>query len=416
MNLFLRRLPRLRPSLPLDLTTPFHRLLSTTIIPAPPQNPQFVVVDYLIQSCNLSSDEAVRASKYIRHLKSPDKPDSVLRFLRHAGIRESDIRTAVSRNPRFLCSHVENNWRPNVAKLQEVGFSIEEISDIISRRPVIFQSNFVQKVDFWMLTLGSLENMSVLLKKGPSLLQCNLEKVLEPNLLFLQKQCGLSVCQIVRLINQSASRLIGSKPEAMKLKVKKAEELGVSCSSQKFVYALITVSSLNGNTLNSRIHYLKSIGLSQKEVTCVISKAPEVLKISEESLGRKMELLKSMGLSQDDVTCVIGKFPAMLHLSDELLGRKMEFLMKEVGCGKIDVVRNPALFGYNMENRMVPRNIVRKILMLKGLPVANLSFATFAWPSNEKFVEKFVQPYEHHIPGLSQAYANACSGNIEAIK
>ena len=167
----------------------------------------------------------------------------------------------------------------------------------------------------------------------------------------------------------------------MKVVVKRAEELGFSCSSQMFVHALRTVASVNKNILNSRVHYLKT-----------------------------------MGFSHGEVTCVIGKFPTVLQLSEELLGHKMEFLMNEAGCGKIDVVCNPALFTYSMEKRLIPRSIVRKMLMSKGLPVANKAFASFFQPSEKDFLEKFVLPFEHDIPGLGQAYANACAGKTGANK
>ncbi|XP_078150304.1 transcription termination factor MTERF8, chloroplastic-like [Carex rostrata] len=378
--LFPRSLPRLRPSL--NLTSSFYRPLSATATTqSPPPNPHFVAVDYLIQSCGLPSDKAIQASKQIQHLKSPDKPDAVLCFMRQIGISESDIRTAVSREPRILVSHVEKNWRPNVAKLQEIGLSIEDISGIISCSPVLFRFNILPKIDFWMRALGSLENMYVLLRRSPSLLNSSLEKVIEPNLLFLQKKCGLSVRQIVQLI-KSGSQLIALKPEAMKIKAKRAEELlGVSCSSQMFVHALSTVATVNESTIISRVDYLKSLGLSQEEVAIVISKVP-----------------------------------TSLQRTEELLGCKMEFLMKEAGCGKIDVVHNPVLLCLSLEKRLIPRNLVRKLLKSREFPVENLSFATFAKLSDEKFVKRFVLPYEHAIPGLGQAYANACAGNIKAIK
>lgn len=202
-----------------------------------------------------------------------------------------------------------------------------------------------------------------------------------PNLSFLQKQCGLSVPQIVGLI-KSASQLISLKPEAIKIKAKRAEELlGVSCWSQMFVHALSIVATVNEITIISRVDYLKSLGLSQEEVAIVISKVPMLLKITEESLGRKME-----------------------------------FLMEEAGCGKIDVVHNPTLLLYSMEKRLFPRSIVRKMLMLKGLPVANKAFVSFMQSSEKDFLEKFVLPYEHAIPGLGQAYADACADKTGAIE
>ena len=142
-----------------------------------------------------------------------------------------------------------------------------------------------------------------------------------------------------------------------------------------FVHALSTVATVNESTIISRVYCLKSLGLSQEEVAIMISKVP-----------------------------------TLLQLSEQLLGRKMEFLMEQAGCGKIDVVHNPTLLIYSMEKRLIPRCVVRKMLMSKGLPVANKAFASFLQPSEKIFLEKFVIPYEHDIPGLGQAYADAYSG------
>ncbi|XP_078150418.1 transcription termination factor MTEF18, mitochondrial-like [Carex rostrata] len=378
MTLFLGRISCLRPSLPLNQTTPFASSNAPTQ-PSPP-NAQFAV-HYLVESCGLSSDEALKASKYIHRLKSPDKPDAALRFLRDTGVSESDIKTAVLRHAGILCSHVEKNWRPNIAKLQEVGFSMEDISGIISVNPDLFGFNFVSKIDFWMEVLGSVENLSVVLKvwRG-GLIARSLEKVIMPNLSFLQENCGLSTRQIVRVI-KSSPKLLTSKPEFVKRVPERVEELGIARSSGSFCSALIAVSCMSERTIDAKLNNLRNIGFSQEEVTLLISKAPLLLKISEKSMGRKME-----------------------------------FLMKEAGCDKLHVIRNPFLFNCGLENRLIPRNLVRKLLMSKGLPVANLKFASFARPSDENFVEKFILPNEHAIPGLHRAYADASAGKIEGVE
>ena len=113
---------------------------------------------------------------------------------------------------------------------------------------------------------------------------------------------------------------------------------------------------------------------------------------------------------------MISKVPKLLQSTEEFLGRKMEFLMEQAGCGMIDVVHNPTLLTYSMEKRLIPRCVVRKMLMLKGLPVANKAFVSFMQPSEKDFLEKFVLPYEHAIPGLGQAYANACVVKTGAIE
>jgi mTERF domain-containing protein, mitochondrial len=394
MNLSLRRLLHLRPSLTFSFTSSFassisnsnsnyisiHRLLSTATPQPASAQLHFAAANYLIQSCGLSSDEALRASKNICHLKSPNKPDAVLRFLRQFGICESDIRTAVSRDSRILCSSVEKNCRPNAEKLKEVGFSIDGISAMVSRYPSVFRFDVKPKIDFWMRALGSTEHVSMVVKWQPQLLCVSLEKVLVPNLSFLQEQLHLSVCQIVRLI-RLAPFLIKSSPEALAIKAKKAEELGIRCSSRMFMYALSLVSNLSQQTIDARLNNLKTLGFSQEEVATIVRKLPFVLRVQE-----------------------------------EMMGRKIKFLLHEVDCDTSYLVSHPALLTLSLKKRLIPRSLVKKLLELKGLLGADRKFYAFMVLSEKQFMEKFVLAHEHAIPGLHQAYVAACAGNIDGIK
>jgi mTERF domain-containing protein, mitochondrial len=385
-TLFLRRrspplyfMPELdRPAYSTYLAS-VYRLFSAAAVRAPSSSPHFAAVDYLIQSCGLPSDVAIRTSKKIQHLKSPDNPDAVLGFLRQAGISESNIQTAVSREPRILCSSVENSWRPAVAKLQEIGLSIEDISSIISDNPSMFRLNIVPKLDFWKQYLCSVKNPYAFLRNSPAMFRSNLEKVVMPNLSFLQEECGLSVRQILQL-TISSPRWISSNPETLKMTAKRADQLGVRRSSPMFVYALITVGSLNRCTVDARLNNLRRLGFSQEEVNSIVSKLPVVLRIPE-----------------------------------ELIGRKLEFLVKEAGSDKPYLLSNVSLFTYSLEKRLIPRNQVRKLLKLKGLPVANFKFATFINPTEQRFLKKFILPYEPAIPGLHQAYTDACAGDVRGL-
>ena len=172
--------------------------------------------------------------------------------------------------------------------------------------------------------------------------------------------------------------MISSRSEYVKRVVERVDELGIDRSSLHFIEALIAVSSVSERTIDARLNNLRNIGFSLEEVALLI-----------------------------------GKFPSLLTKSEKLVARKMEFLMKEAGCDKLHVIRNPFLFLLQLGEPADSRNIVRKLLLSKGLPVANLKFATFARPSDEKFVKKFVLPYEHVIPGLHRAFADA--GSTEAI-
>lgn len=263
-----------------------------------------------------------------------------------------------------------------MAKLLAVGFSIEDISGTISRSPYLFLFNIESKIDFWMQALGSIENLSVILRSSPSVLRYSLEKVLVPNLSFLQEQLGLAVSQIVRLIRLDPF-FITLTPQALMIKAKKAEKLGVRSSSPTFLYALVVVHTLSDRTVDARINNLRCLGFSQEEVTAIVSNLPFVLKVTE-----------------------------------ELMGRKIKFLFNEMGYNTSYVVHNPVLITLSLEKRLIPRSLVKKLLELKGLPGANRKFISFAVPTEGRFTEKFVLPYEDAIPGLHQAYVDACAGNI----
>ncbi|XP_078156540.1 transcription termination factor MTERF8, chloroplastic-like [Carex rostrata] len=376
--LFQGRIHCLRLSLPLNRSTAFATS-NNALTQASPPNPHFAV-EYLVQSCGLSSDEAQRASKHIQHLKSFDKPDAALRFMREIGLSESVIRAAVFRDSHILCSHVEKKMRPSVACLKELGFSMEEISGIIFFWPRLLRCNIATKLDSWLGILGSVEYLSAILKRQPRVISSSFEKVIMPNFSFLQEQCGLSVRQIVRLI-LTCPRLMTSRPEILKMKVEEAEQLGVSRSTGTFVDALNNVYFLSQSTIDAKLNFLRNLGFSHEEATLMISKAPPLLSRSEKTIGRTME-----------------------------------FLINEAGCNKNDLVRNPCLLMYSLKNRLIPRCIVRKLLMSKELPVAHRALPTFMNPTETNFVEKFILPYEHVIPGLHQAYADAFHGKIVEIE
>jgi mTERF domain-containing protein len=165
--------------------------------------------------------------------------------------------------------------------------------------------------------------------------------------------------------------------ETLKLNAKRAEELGIERSSGMFLRALITVCGFNQHTIEARQLYLKSLGLSQEEVALMI-----------------------------------GKTPSLLTMKEELIGRKMEFLMKEAGCGKIEVVHSPVLLTLSLEKRLIPRNLVQKLLKSKEFPVVDQAFISFTTLSEKQFVKKFVLPYERDFPGFLQAYIDVCAGKV----
>ncbi|XP_078149195.1 uncharacterized protein LOC144544545 [Carex rostrata] len=309
-------------------TSTIFRLLSTATpeAPSPISSSQFAV-DYLIQSFGLHTNKATQLSRYLPHLKSPEKPDAVLWFLRQAGVNECDISAAVLRSPRFLCFSVEKCLKPRMAELVEIGFSPSDISLLVSICPNAFaNTKLQQKIQFWIPIMGSIEKLLHAIRRDIFLLTRKHGNYVVPNISFLQEQCSLSVCQIAQMIMLSPT-LITSRPEELEVKVKRARELCVSSTSGMFLHALILINRVKQSTIDARLLYLKNLGFSQQEVSLMISKSPN-----------------------------------LLNLSEKIVGPKMEFLIKEAVCDKLHIVRNPALLMLSLEKRLKPRSLVKKLL------------------------------------------------------
>jgi mTERF len=178
-----------------------------------------------------------------------------------------------------LCSSVEKSWRPNIEKLKEVGLSIDDVSCIISNGPSTFQCYFVLKVNFLLWALDSAENLSVVLKRCPVVLRNSLENVMVFNLSVLERECGLSHCHVVQLI-KLLPRILSFRPEALKMKLERAEKLGIAHSSPMFIYALIVVCCLKEHIIDARLDNLKIIivrGLNTRCLDQVTNETTEAL-------------------------------------------------------------------------------------------------------------------------------------------
>ncbi|KAF8659726.1 hypothetical protein HU200_058185 [Digitaria exilis] len=112
-----------------------HRLLlySTAAATTTPAAHFGVEEDNLTNSCGLTP---AQASSDLPDLKSPSNPDATVRaYLAGIGITQKDVAAAVSMDPRFLCSSVDETLAPRIAELRRAGLSTPEISRLISVVP-----------------------------------------------------------------------------------------------------------------------------------------------------------------------------------------------------------------------------------------------------------------------------------------
>ncbi|URE49654.1 mTERF family protein [Musa troglodytarum] len=343
-------------------------------------DPHFMV-EYLVNSCGFSPSEAAKFSKPLAHLRSTEKPDAVVNFMRSQGFDGAGIRKVISLRPIYLCCNVEKNLAPKFQFLRDLGLSESDIVDAILKNNAILRHDlhrsFVPKLEMWESLLGSRELVLKHLKKTGRFFFCSVENTLHPNLKFLRDECGIPE-ERVSLFLRSDPRFISRKPTSFRALVARADELGIPRQSRMFVWTLDVLH-----------------------------------KVSKERFEAKIELMRSFGWSESEFSSAVGKAPTFLSMSLDMVRKKMEFFINVVGCTPSFIASQPNLLIFSLQKRVIPRFRVTEMLKLKGLWTRRCKFVWILCFSDTKFMEKFVLPHKEHAPELLDILRDAgtCKGN-----
>ncbi|KAL6605914.1 hypothetical protein ACP70R_041567 [Stipagrostis hirtigluma subsp. patula] len=367
----------------LRLSVPHHclhsaiRFAATAAAAASPGRARFAVEDYLVATCGLTPAQALRASRFLSHLKSPSKPDAVLAFLSGVGLTPPDIAAAVARNPRLLCCRVDKTLTPRIAALQDYGLSTSQIARLVVLEPSGFrQPGIISKLEYFVRLFGSLDDLLKALRKCSYLLGADLQRTVKPNVSRL-RECGLGADDISRMCRHKPA-LLTTRMERFHEMVVRAEGMGVARGTPMFIYALRCAASRN-----------------------------------DEFIAAKMEFLKeTFRWSEAQLRFAVSRDPWMLTVSKDRAFRVSEFLISEVGLDPEYIACRPAMIKYSLERRLRPRYYVVKFLKANGFLGHDRSYYAAVQVSEKVFVEKFISPYKKAVPHLAEDYAAACRGEV----
>ncbi|CAL9059545.1 unnamed protein product [Musa banksii] len=338
------------------------------------------MVEYLVNSCGFSPSEAAMFSKPLAHLRSTEKPDSVLNFMRSQGFDGAAIRKVISMKPNYLCYNVEKNLAPKFQFLRDLGLSESDIADAILKNDFILRldvhRSLIPKLEMWESLLGSRELVLKHLKKTRWFFSSSVEKTLHPNLKFLRDECGIPE-ERVSVVLRSHPQLISRKPESLRALVARADELGMPRQSRMFV-----------RTLDA------------------------LFMVSKERFEAKVELMRSFGWSESEFSSVVRKVPTFLCISLDMMRRKWNFYQ----CSRVHpsfIASQPTILLYSLQKRVIPRFHVTEMLKSKGLWTGQCKFLWILIMSDTKFMEKFVLPHKENVPELLDIMrvAGACKRN-----
>ncbi|XBJ14029.1 hypothetical protein VPH35_006129 [Triticum aestivum] len=364
---------------PISQLLGYHSRLLSAAAPVGPPNPSFAVEDYLVSTCGLTRPQALKASPKLSHLKSPSKPDAVLAFLAGLGLSGADVAAVVARDPRFLCAGVGTILAPNLAALTGIGLSRSDIARLVLVAGNQFRRrSIVTNLHYCLCIFGSYENLLTAIKRKSYILMSDLERVVKPNVALL-REFGLGPCDIAKLC-VAHPWLLTCNVERIRATVLRVDVLGIPRWSGMFWHAMGAVAFVSEEKIAAAVEHLKKMfRWSDAEVGIAISKAPNVLNKTKESLQRRSE-----------------------------------FLISDLGLEPAYIAHRSVMLLYSLEGRLRPRSYVVKFLKANGLLDPGRDLYTAVTLSEKVFMEKFICPHKEAAPHLAEDYAAACRGELTA--
>lgn len=386
-------------------------------------------VSYLVHSLGLTRKLSETISTKV-NLEDKGNPDSVLSLLRSHGFTDSQLSSIVTNYPRLLTADAEGSLSPKLKFLKSRGASSSELSETLSKVPRILGVKKEKSISVYydfVRDVIEADKSSKYVKLRPSSLPHGSQQENKLRNVSALRDLGVPQRLLLPLLISDHQLLCGN--EKFKESLKKVVEMGFDPTTSKFVKALRIVQRYSSKAVEDKVSFyvelgfdvkdvwamfkkyppflnnsekkvtqmietLKMCGLQEDEILSLIEKFPQCISYSEEKMEKAIDTLLCLGFSTGDLTVILKRFPQFIGLSAESLKEKTEFLVKEMKWPLKAVVSTPAVFGYSLEKRTVPRCNVLKALMTKGLLGSELpTMSPVLATADEAFLNKYVRKH-----------------------
>ncbi|THG21752.1 hypothetical protein TEA_028411 [Camellia sinensis var. sinensis] len=337
-------------------------------------NQHSFTVSYLIDSCGITPEQAQSASRYV-NFKSPDRPNSVLTFLKNHGLSKTQISNVARKVPAILSYDPKKTLLPKFEFLYSIGISKADLAKAITAGPAVLkrslENQIIPSFNFFKALLHSNTKFITAFKRYPEILTIDHKAVTIPNI-EIMRQHGVPESKVVFLLTNQP-RLFTVKPEEFKKTVNEVKEMGFDPSKLHFVLA---------------VHALRSMRKSTWQ--------------------RKVEVYGKWGWSEEQTIQAFGKNPWCMMASEEKIMAVMDFYVNTMGWESSRIARRPKFVSLSLEKRIVPRCSVVQVLLSKGLiDKKRLRLATLLESTESSFLEKFVI--------RAMAWFNTSASTVESL-
>ena len=364
--------PQLGSALPHSALLFFNAFTSESESQTNHPNGDTFTVSYLIDSCGLSPESAKKLTEKV-NLKNPDGPNAVLELLKSYGFSKTQVAKLVERRPWVLVSNAETTLLPKLKFFHSIGVSNTDTPKILIQNGALLGRSLEGCLVPRYKVLKSVlcdddKRVVTALKSGPwCFTYCDLPNDLVANTNVLREfgvpqDCiSLLVCYFPNAACTRHSRFVEA--------VKKAKEMGFDPSKSLFVVAVQVF-----------------------------------VKMTEELWESRLEIFEKCGWSKDITLLAFKRYPLCMLMSENKVMRTMRFLVKDMGWPSEDIARTPGVLSPNLENTIMPRCNVVKVLKSKGLIKNDLSIGTFIMISEKNFLKRYVTQFQENVPLLMQIY------------
>lgn len=329
------------------------------------------VISYLENSCGLSTEKAIFASKSV-HFDAPDRPNAVVNFLSKQGFTQSQIANLVEKFPSVLVYDPEKCLQPKFEFLyRSTGVAEADLLKVLSKSPDLLKRSFKRRIEpvyNYIKGIIGAERTDDLLRRTSWVFNVDLEGRLKPNVDHL-KEVGVPL-RFITFAFMNSTPIFFKDHVEFKRTVEEVKQMGFDPLKSTFILA---IKSRNGEG-------------------CVAL------------WDRCIEVYSKWGWTQEDIRMAYTRHPGCMVISEKKISTALDFLVNELGRESRSIARCPQVLFYNLKERIVPRCSVAHLVSLEGLIDKDWSLSNVLSLVEKKFLAKYVTRHIEKMPQLYDIY------------
>ncbi|KAL0320455.1 UNVERIFIED_CONTAM: hypothetical protein Sradi_5307000 [Sesamum radiatum] len=270
------------------------RLFSSKRFEIEGDNKQSFTVSYLINSCGLSSEAAISASKKLQ-LSSSEKPDLMLALFKSHGFSNAHISKIIAKLPIILKADPEKTVLPKFKFFYSIGVPAPVLARMVSLNPIILRRSLQDRIipvyNILKTLLQTDERIVYFIKRigGNYNFIDGVLRYIHSNVATLRKY-GLSESKISFFLPKNPKILL-IETDRLAVLVDRVIELGIDTTKVQFVVAMETLFGMSESTWEHKKEVYQRWGWSESDILKAFSLHPKCMSLSETKIMSVMEFL-----------------------------------------------------------------------------------------------------------------------------